>query len=54
MGRNEKGAYLEYYAISANRKHLHGRIYENGEEEKMDVIKEYIIILIMYKNYQKW
>ncbi len=43
MGRNEKGTYLEYYAMSVNRKHLHGCIYENGREEKMEVIKEYIM-----------
>nr|WP_302595849.1 hypothetical protein [uncultured Cellulosilyticum sp.] len=43
MGKNEKGTYLEYYAINLKRGHLHGRIYEDGREEKLDVLREYIV-----------
>lgn len=43
MGKDEKGAYLEYYGINTRRGHLHGRIYEDGREEKLDVLKEYIV-----------
>ncbi|WP_054741674.1 hypothetical protein [Cellulosilyticum ruminicola] len=43
VGNNDKGNYLEYYAINSTRGHLHGRIYENGKEEKLEVLKEYIV-----------
>lgn len=43
VGKDDKGAYLEYYAINTKRGHLHGRIYENGREEKLEVLKEYIV-----------
>lgn len=43
MGKDEKGAYLEYYARNARSGHMHGRIYEDGKEEKLEVLKEYIV-----------
>ena len=43
LGNDSRGTYLEYYAINANRGHLHGRIYEDGKEEKLEVLKEYIV-----------
>lgn len=43
MEKDEKGTYLEYYAVNVKRGHLHGRIYENGKEEKLEVLKEYIV-----------
>ena len=42
MQENERGIYIEYYGIHGRRGHLHGRIYDNGCEENLDVLKEYI------------
>ena len=42
MQENQRGTYIEYYGIHNKRGHLHGRIYENGCEEDLDVLKEYI------------
>lgn len=42
MQENQRGTYIEYYGIHDKRGHLHGRIYENGCEEDLDVLKEYI------------
>lgn len=40
--KDEKGIFLEYYGIHSKKGHLHGRIYDTGEEEKLGVLKEYI------------
>ncbi len=40
---NEKGTYMEYYAIHDTREHLHERIYGDGNEEKLEVLKQYIV-----------
>ena len=37
---NDKGAYIEYYGIHAEGIHLHGRIYDDGREEPLDVLKK--------------
>lgn len=42
MQENQRGTYIEYYGIHDKRGHLHGRIYDNGCEEDLDVLKEYI------------
>ena len=42
MSQDDKGPYIEYYGINGHRGHLHGRIYDNGEEENLEVLKEYI------------
>lgn len=42
MQENERGIYIEYYGIHDRRGHLHGRIYDSGCEENLDVLKEYI------------
>lgn len=42
MQENEKGPYVEYYGIHNKGEHLHGRIYQNGAEEELDVLREYI------------
>lgn len=42
MQQDEKGPYVEYYGINGRRGHLHGRIYDNGEEEELEVLREYI------------
>lgn len=40
--KDNKGLFLEYYGIHKSQGHLHGRIYTSGEEEKLDVLKQYI------------
>lgn len=40
--KNEKGSYIEYYGVHNKNEHLHGRIYDNGIEESLDVLKQYI------------
>ena len=42
MQENEKGTYIEYYGIHHDGMHLHGRIYDDGTEESLSVLKEYI------------
>ena len=42
MQKNDRGAYIEYYGINGNRGHLHGRIYDDGGEENLEVLREYI------------
>lgn len=42
LQKNEKGIYIEYYGVHNKNEHLHGRIYDNGLEESLDVLKEYI------------
>ena len=42
MQQNERGAYIEYYGINGHRGHLHGRIYDDGGEENLEVLREYI------------
>lgn len=42
MGKDATGTYLEYYAINDKYGHLHGRIYENGREEQLNVLQQYI------------
>lgn len=39
---DEKGMYLEYYGIHTRNEHSHVRIYFDGQEEKLDVLREYI------------
>lgn len=39
---NEKGIYIEYYGIHDRRGHLHGRIYNNGSEEDLEILKGYV------------
>lgn len=40
---NEKGTYVEYYGIHNKIEHWHGRIYDDGEEESLDILREYIM-----------
>lgn len=42
MQKNERGIYIEYYGIHDKRGHIHGKIYDDGVEESLDVLKEYI------------
>lgn len=42
MQENDNGPYIEYYGINRRRGHLHGRIYEDGKEESLQVLREYI------------
>lgn len=42
VDEDERGMFLEYYGIHTRNGHAHGRIYTNGEQEKLDVLKEYI------------
>lgn len=42
IDEDERGIYIEYYGIHRGRGHLHGRIYEDGYEEPLEVLKEYI------------
>lgn len=39
---DEKGTFLEYYAIHTRNEHIHVRIYTDGREEKLEVLQEYI------------
>lgn len=39
---NEKGIFLEYYGIHSSKEHLHGRIYQDGKEEELEVLRQYI------------
>lgn len=43
MQTNERGTYIEYYGVHNRNQHLHGRIYDDGAEEALDVLKEYIM-----------
>lgn len=43
VGKNERGIYMEFYAVHEQNGHLHERIYESGEEEELDVLKQYIV-----------
>lgn len=43
IDRNERGIYIEYYAIHNRGGHLHERIYSDGIEESLDVLKQYIV-----------
>ena len=43
IDQNERGTYIEYYGIHNRGGHLHGRIYSNGIEESLDVLREYIV-----------
>ncbi|ADZ85090.1 hypothetical protein [Cellulosilyticum lentocellum] len=42
MQENEDGPYVEYYAIHGTGGHLHERIYSNGKEEQLEVLRQYI------------
>lgn len=42
MQENERGRYIEYYGIHKEREHLHGRIYDDGYEEPLAVLQQYI------------
>ncbi len=39
---DDKGVYLEYYGMNSRSIHMHGRIYTDGQEQMLDVLKEYI------------
>lgn len=43
MQTNERGTYIEYYGVHNQNEHLHGRIYDDGGEEALDVLREYIV-----------
>ena len=43
MQKDTKGIYIEYYGINGHRGHLHGKIYDDGREESLEVLKEYIV-----------
>lgn len=42
IDRDERGIFLEYYGTSIRDVHVHVRIYDNGNEEILDILKEYV------------
>ncbi len=43
MQEDEQGKYVEYYATHTAGGHLHERIYSDGKEEQLDVLRQYIV-----------
>ena len=43
MQEDELGTYVEYYATNTIGCHLHERIYSDGTEEQLDVLRQYIV-----------
>jgi hypothetical protein len=39
---DENGVYLEYYGMNSRSAHSHVRIYNDGQEKILDVLREYI------------
>ena len=39
---DENGMFLEYYGMNSREMHTHARIYDDGQEEILDVLREYI------------
>ena len=42
VDQDENGLFLEYYGTNSRKMHAHGRIYNNGQEERLDVLQEYV------------
>lgn len=40
--QDEKGVFLQYYGIHSRNIHVHERIYDDGQEQILDVLQEYI------------
>jgi len=40
---DERGIFLEYYGMNFRNMHLHVRIYNDGQEQMLDVLQEYIM-----------
>ena len=42
VDQDENGIFLEYYGMNSRKVHSHGRIYYDGQEQRLDVLREYI------------
>ncbi|WP_069999843.1 hypothetical protein [Cellulosilyticum sp. I15G10I2] len=42
VDEDERGIFLEYYGMNSRNIHMHGRIYNDGQEQILDVLQEYI------------
>lgn len=40
--KDERGVFLEYYGVHYLHGHLHEKIYEDGQEERLDALRQYI------------